>query len=139
MQTVLIQLAVSGVAMGFVYALVAIEYTLIYNACGLLNFSHEKIITLGGYVFVGTCLFQLQLPSIPAIALAILILALFGIIVAAVVFIPLRNRERLIAVVATVMLGQVINESVILLWGPIALMPKNFLSGVIRFGGATMF
>ena len=32
MQNVLFQLIVSGTAMGFVYALVAVEYTLIWNA-----------------------------------------------------------------------------------------------------------
>jgi len=138
MQAVLLQLAVSGIAMGFVYALVAIEYTLIWNASGLLNFSHEKIIMLGGYAFVGTCLFQLNLPHLPAIALAILGLGLFGLVIAALIFIPLRNSMRLIAVVATVMLGQVINESVILIWGSVALMPKNFVSGVIHFFGATV-
>ncbi|MCE5255692.1 MAG: branched-chain amino acid ABC transporter permease [Spirochaetaceae bacterium] len=138
MQAVILQLAVSGIAMGFVYALVAIEYTLIWNACGLLNFSHEKIITMGGYVFVGTCLFQLGLPNIPAIVLAVILLAIFGIAIAALIFIPLRNSTRLIAVVATVMLGQVINEGVILIWGSVALMPKNFLSGVSQILGATV-
>ena len=36
---ILIQLIVSGIAMGFIYALVGIEYTLIWNASGVLNFS----------------------------------------------------------------------------------------------------
>ena len=138
MQSVLLQLAVSGIAMGFVYALVAIEYTLIWNASGLLNFSHEKIIMLGGYVFVGTCLFQMGLPNFPAVILAILALGLFGLVIATMIFIPLRNSTRLIAVVATVMLGQVINESVILIWGSVALMPKNFMMGVFHFMGATV-
>lgn len=138
MQNVLFQLIVSGIAMGFVYALVAVEYTLIWNACGLLNFSHEKIIMLGGYVFVGTCINGLQLPNIPSALLAVLILGLFGILIALTIFIPLRNQTRLIAVVATVMLGQILNEAAVLVWGPVALMPKNFLSGVFQFMGATI-
>ena len=51
---ILIQLIVSGIAMGFIYALVGIEYTLIWNASGVLNFSHDKLITLGAYIFGGT-------------------------------------------------------------------------------------
>ena len=43
----ILQLLISGIAMGFIYALVAIEYTLIWNSTGLLNFSHDKIITVG--------------------------------------------------------------------------------------------
>ena len=40
--------------MGFIYALVGIEYTLIWNASGVLNFSHDKMITTGAYIFGGT-------------------------------------------------------------------------------------
>ena len=47
----ILQLLISGIAMGFIYALVAIEYTLIWNSTGLLNFSHDKIITVGAYIF----------------------------------------------------------------------------------------
>ena len=43
----IIQLVISGIAMGFVYALIGIEYTLIYNASGVLNFSHDKMVSLG--------------------------------------------------------------------------------------------
>lgn len=42
----IIQLVISGIAMGFVYALIGIEYTLIYNASGVLNFSHDKMVSL---------------------------------------------------------------------------------------------
>ena len=126
MQNVLFQLIISGIAMGFVYALVAVEYTLIWNACGLLNFSHEKIIMLGGYMFVGTCITMFGMSNLLSALLAILLLGLFGILIAVVIFIPLRNQSRLIAVVATVMLGQILNEAAVLVWGPVALMPKNF-------------
>ena len=47
------QLIVSGIALGFIYALVSIEYTLIFNSTGLLNFSHDKLIMMGAYVFAG--------------------------------------------------------------------------------------
>ena len=47
--------------MGFIYALVGIEYTLIWNASGVLNFSHDKLITLGAYNFEGTYLLTLKI------------------------------------------------------------------------------
>ena len=49
----IIQLVISGIAMGFVYALIGIEYTLIYNASGVLNFSHDKMVSLGAYIYAG--------------------------------------------------------------------------------------
>lgn len=50
----IIQLLVTGIAMGFIYCMVATEYTLVYNTTGLINFAHEKFITLGAYFFGGT-------------------------------------------------------------------------------------
>lgn len=138
MQAVLIQLIVSGIAMGFVYALVAIEYTLIYNACGLLNFAHDKIITLGGYFFVGTYLMKLNLPHIPAVISAVFTLAAFGVIIAFIIFIPLRNKSRLVAIVATIMLGQSIHEIAPVIWGGSALNPMTFISGTTQVLGATV-
>lgn len=138
MQSVLVQLVISGIAMGFVYALVAIEYTLIYNACGLLNFAHEKIITLGGYFFVGTYLMNLNFGNIPSVIAAVLTLALFGILIAFIIFIPLRNKPRLVAIVATIMLGQMLNEAAPLIWGGLALNPLTFLSGTTQLFGATI-
>ena len=45
--TNIMQLLVNGLALGFIYALVGIEYTLVWNSTGLLNFSHDKFIQLG--------------------------------------------------------------------------------------------
>lgn len=137
MLTTILQLLISGIAMGFIYGLVGIEYTLVWNSAGLLNFSHEKIIMLGAYVFVGTGLIQLGMDYLPAIAIAVIALVLFGILIANIIFIPLRNKSRLVAIVATVMLGQVINEGVILIWGPYALSPYQVSSGGNGFMAGT--
>ena len=57
--SIIIQLIVSGLALGFIYALVAIEYTLIFNSTGLLNFSHDKFIMLGAYIFAAQFLMRM--------------------------------------------------------------------------------
>ena len=49
----IMQLILSGIALGFIYSMVSIEYTLIFNSTGLLNFSHDKLIMLGAYIFAG--------------------------------------------------------------------------------------
>lgn len=64
---IFLQLLVSGIAMGFVYGLVGIEYTLIWNSTGLLNFAHERIIMLGAYVLAGTFVMQLGMAPLPGI------------------------------------------------------------------------
>ena len=65
----ILQLLISGIAMGFIYALVAIEYTLIWNSTGLLNFSHDKIITVGAYIFAATFIIKFNMNKPLAIVL----------------------------------------------------------------------
>ena len=45
-----VQQIVSGLAIGSIYALVAIGYTLIWRALGVLNFSQGDLLMLGAYI-----------------------------------------------------------------------------------------
>ena len=131
---ILIQLIVSGIAMGFIYALVGIEYTVIWNASGGLNFSHDKMITTGAYIFGGTYILGLGMDFIPGILLSLITVALLGIVVARVIFIPLRNMTMIYTIMATVMLGKIIVEAIRLLWGPVPFSVPGFLIGTVKAG-----
>ena len=131
---ILIQLIVSGIAMGFIYALVGIEYTLIWNASGVLNFSHDKMITTGAYIFGGTYILGLGMDFIPGILLSLITVALLGIVVARVIFIPLRNMTMIYTIMATVMLGKIILEAIRLLWAPVPFSVPGFLIGTVKAG-----
>lgn len=131
---ILIQLIVSGIAMGFIYALVGIEYTLIWNASGVLNFSHDKMITTGAYIFGGTYILGLGMDFISGILLSLITVALLGIVVARVIFIPLRNMTMIYTIMATVMLGKIIVEAIRLLWGPVPFSVPGFLIGTVKAG-----
>lgn len=134
MLTTIEQLLVTGIATGFLYGLVAIEYTLIWNACGLLNFAHAKTITLGAYIFAGTFLKMTGNLNIPSLLGAMLVMALFGALVATIIYIPLRNYARYIAIMATVMMGTAINEVCRLVWGVVPLSTQGFLIGTVKIG-----
>ena len=47
----ILQLLITGVALGFVYALVGVEYTLVWQSSGLLNVAHNMLITTAAFVF----------------------------------------------------------------------------------------
>ncbi len=134
MSGIIIQLIISGIAMGFIYALVGIEYTLIWNASGVLNFSHDKMITTGAYIFGGTYILGLGMDFIPGILLSLITVALLGIVVARVIFIPLRNMTMIYTIMATVMLGKIIVEAIRLLWGPVPFSVPGFLIGTVKAG-----
>ena len=92
----IIQLVISGIAMGFVYALIGIEYTLIYNASGVLNFSHDKMVSLGAYIYAGMFVLGLGWNSVVSAIASLLLMAVFGILVAYLIFIPLRKQKSMI-------------------------------------------
>lgn len=135
---ILIQLIVSGIAMGFIYALVGIEYTLIWNASGVLNFSHDKLITLGAYIFGGTYIIGLGMGYVPGIILSLITVALIGLVIARVIFIPLRNMTMIYTIMATVMLGKIIIEFVRLFWGQVPFSVPGFLIGTVKVGGVVI-
>lgn len=136
---IIIQLLISGVSMGFIYALIGIEYTLIYNASGVLNFSHDKTVTLGAYVFAGSFVLGLGWNSIAAALGSLALMAVFGIAIAYLVFIPLRRQKSMIfTIMATIMLGKVMMEGACLIWGGNAFTIPDFMSGTYKIGQAVI-
>ena len=134
-----LQLLVSGIGMGCIYCMVAIEYTLIWNASGLINFGHEKFIMLGAYIFAGTLMLKLGVPSGAAILITILIMFLFGALTAVGVFNPLsRLNSNIFAVMGTLMLSEVLNEAARLIWGPAPFNLPDFIKGSYNVGGVSI-
>jgi len=129
---VVLQLVISGVAMGFIYSLVAMEFTLIYNSSNLVNFAHDKFIMLGAYIFAGTFIIKMGINPVIAIVLTIIVMAIFGAVVAVGIFNPLRNMySDIFAIMGTIMLAKILTEAVRLLWGPNPFAVKDFLGGTI--------
>ena len=68
----------SGVTVGFIYALVGMGFTVIYNSSGIINFSQGEFVMAGGMSAV--FLLKTGMPFWMAFILSILITALLGII-----------------------------------------------------------
>jgi branched-chain amino acid transport system permease protein len=66
-----LQFFFSGLTVGSVYALVALGFTLIFNACGVINFAQGEFVMLGGMSTVFLALAGLPLPLAALIAVAI--------------------------------------------------------------------
>ena len=135
----LLQFVVTGIAMGFIYALIATEFTLIFNATGLVNFAHESFIVLGAYVFGGTFVRAFGLPHWLAVVLTIACMGLFGVFVSTIVLNPLRNLQFVTyAMFGTMMLSRIITESVRLGWGPIPFSVRGFLRSSVSIGSTVL-
>ncbi len=134
-----LQLIVTGIAMGCIYTLVATEYTLIYNATGLINFAHESFIVLGAYLFAGTFIKAMALPFWLGIILSLVSMFAFGTLVATIVLNPLRNLQFVTyAMFGTMMLSRIILEVVRLSWGTLPFTVKGFLRKSVNLGSTVL-
>ena len=132
---IIAQLVISGLALGFIYSLVAIEYTIIFNSTGLLNFSHDKFILIGTYIFAAQFITRMSTNYAVGIISTIIVMCLFGVLVSMGIFNPLRNMASpIFAVMGTVFLGRIITECVRLIWGPIPFTLSGFMKGTVQIG-----
>ncbi|MGA2566996.1 MAG: branched-chain amino acid ABC transporter permease [Pseudolabrys sp.] len=67
----LLQFAFSGLTVGAIYALVALGFTLIYNASDIINFAQGEFVMLGGMTTVFMALAGVPLPLAALIALIV--------------------------------------------------------------------
>ncbi len=118
------QQVINGLAIGGIYALVALGYTMVYGVLKLINFAHGDLFTIGAYlgltVFVSMGLAG-SLPvwaSIVVVAVMVMgLVALLGGILERVAYRPLRNASRLSAVVSAVGASIFFQNAILLLWG----------------------
>src|SRR3954468_6201370 len=73
------QVAVDGIVLGFMYALIALGYTMVYGVLEFINFAHSEIFILGAFVGVEMLLMLQsagQLATLhPAFVLALIVVA----------------------------------------------------------------
>jgi branched-chain amino acid transport system permease protein len=134
MLTVILQQGINGIVVGSLYVLVALGLTLIYGVLVQINFAHADIVTLGAFA----AYFVVHLKSgnyFSGIAVALVVGALLGWLVNAVIFTPLRGRSELLPLIATIGFSIMLQNAMLLLFGPIPYAFDTPYSGqVIRFG-----
>ncbi len=65
-----IQIAFAGIALGCIYALIGLGFTIIFKASGVINFAQGELLLVGAYV-VSSGMFELHLNFIFAVALGL--------------------------------------------------------------------
>ena len=106
------QVLLDGILLGFMYALIALGYTMVYGVLEFINFAHSEIFIFGAFVGV-EILLSLQsagwLARIPwMVVLVLVILAgmlasgLLAVTVERVAYRPLRTAPRLIPLISAI-------------------------------------
>jgi len=112
--TYVLQQLINGVALGFVYALIALGYTMVYGIVRLINFAHGDVFMVGAFLgfFVLRALGGVALTGVSWLdGLILFILALLGAMIGCTVlnvtieriaYKPLRNAPRIAALITAI-------------------------------------
>jgi len=94
------QFLLSGVTVGAVYALVALGFTIIYNASDVVNFAQGEFVMLGGMITVFS--YQAGIPLPLAAILAILVTAAIGVALNKLAIEPARGAPVVSLIIITI-------------------------------------
>ena len=115
---------VNGLAVGSIYALIALGYTMVYGVLKLINFAHGDLFTYGAYLGM-TLLASLALQDRLGVGLGLLLLALMvmglvaviGVVLERAAYRPVRNSPRLSAVVSALGASVFLQNALMLIYG----------------------
>jgi branched-chain amino acid transport system permease protein len=111
-----IQLTVSGLANGAILALAALGFVLIYKASGVINFAQGQFLLIGAYV-VWALTVDAGLHWALAIAGAIGVAVVLGLLVERLILRPLIGEPTISVIMVTIGLAQVLGALVQIIWG----------------------
>ncbi|MGA1932117.1 branched-chain amino acid ABC transporter permease [Arcobacter sp. YIC-464] len=129
---IFLQQLINGLTIGSLYALVALGYTMVYGVMRLINFAHGDLVAFSAYV--GLTIFTsfygsnaLNLVNIVIVfCLTAIVVAFVGVLLERLAYRPLRTAPRLSAVVSALGASLVIQNGIMLIWGPnMEIFPSN--------------
>jgi branched-chain amino acid transport system permease protein len=135
-----LQLALSGLAIGCVYALVALGFVLIYKATETVNFAQGDLMMLGGF-FAYTATAIMGWPYWAAIVFALIVMALFGMAAERTILRPVLGQAQFTVVMVTIGVGYVMRGVVTMMpgWGTDTYkIVTPFAEKVVNIGGAAI-
>lgn len=109
------QLLSSGLALGAIYALVALGFVIIYRGSEVFNFAHGELLAMGAFFMVTFT--GVGVPWFPALLMS---MATTGVLSASLERVLLRRfvgRPVYVTIILTIVIGHVLRAVIILVWG----------------------
>ncbi len=117
-----VQLTVSGLSNGMIYALVALGFVIIYKASDVINFAQGEFLLFGAYLAFAF-IAQAGMPWTIGVLLTLLVAVLIGVLVERFVLRPLIGEPIISMIMATIGLSSVLKGIVNAIWSPV---PRAF-------------
>jgi branched-chain amino acid transport system permease protein len=124
---VFLEQLINGLTIGSFYGLIALGYSMVYGVLKLINFAHGDFFALGSYLgytllVFGSAVLTTHLGPwtgmLAAMAAAALCLALVGVLVERAAYRPIYPAGRLPAVVSALGASIIIQNLIMIVWGP---------------------
>ena len=113
---VFLQLILGGLAVGSIYALIALGFVLIYKATGVINFAQGELMMLGAY-FCFTLITRYHIPFIPAFLITLAFSVILATLVEFLVLRPMVGEPIFSVVMVTIGLAIFLRSLVGIFWG----------------------
>jgi len=114
------QLALNALALGAAYALVALGFVLVLNATTAVNFGHGDTVVAGGFLAVVLATLiptDLAVPGLVLLPAILALMALFGVIMSWLVYLPIRDRPPVTTFITTIAFGIIVANGINALFG----------------------
>jgi branched-chain amino acid transport system permease protein len=127
---IFLQLVVTGLSVGCLYALIALGFTIIFNATEVINIAQGEFVMMGG--FVTFWLIDNGIPTWAAIIITVLAVGALGIAIQRGLFQTARKATVLNLVLITVGLSILLSSSALIVWGAEATSYEPFVTGALK-------
>jgi branched-chain amino acid transport system permease protein len=104
-----VQQLINGLALGSIYGLIAIGYTMVYGIIGMINFAHGDIFMVGSFIaliaflaILGFGITFVPLALVLVLILAMLLTAVWGWTIERIAYRPLRESFRLAPLITAI-------------------------------------
>jgi len=130
-----LQLLVTGLVIGSIYALVALGFVLIYKATSILNFAQGELLMLGAYVCLALVV-DYRIPFVAAFFMTLVFSLLLGLLLERVILRPMIGEPIISIIMLTIGLSSVLKAIVQATWGTSTrVFPQIFPQEPLSFGG----
>lgn len=116
--------AIDGLSLGAIYALIALGYTMVYGIAKMLNFAHGDVIMVGAYMIYTMCTLTWTTGGLPiwagaliAFVVAVVVCTLLGMTIEKVAYKPLRGASPLAALITAIGVSYLLQGVAQLIWG----------------------
>jgi branched-chain amino acid transport system permease protein len=133
-----LQYLFSGVTNGAIYAIIALGFTMLYNATALINFAQGEFVMLGALSLI-TLWKGFRLPLMVAFVLSVTGVSLVGLLLERLAIRTVRKPHPIVLVIITIGASILLRGFAMLFWGKDAhSVPSFSLHAPIEISGATL-